>query len=583
MFSFRQKIFFSYVFVFFLFLALLFPFATRTVNEIVARSLDKRADELISSVEGAPDDDALIRRLKELKPLIFFRMSVVTNHRRVLYDSHAMRLLGPRLFQEHVIDHPEINKAFREGVGYHEAYSQLFQQDFVYLAKAFDFHGKTYVLRLAFPYKYMQEITRDFEIGFLGLATAILLLFALMTWFIIYHLTNPINQIIAAVHIYDEEGHNALPAIVLPSRNPKDDFSKLARTLNSLSTKIQAHINSLTDERNEKELILESLVEGVIAVDTNLRVIYANDLALKFLKVERDTFINHDFHKAQQLLLVQLLESCLQDEAIKTATLELMEQGEKVYLEATAIAVQRGRSGAILVLNDKSQQYRLIEMRKDFIANASHELKTPITIIRGYAETLHDNPDLPVATRSDVTERIVKSCTRMSTLIKDLLTLSDVEQLTEGRLLRCNLATLLDRCIKITQEAYPSATITTTHSGNCNATIDEDLMELALTNLLENGVKYSPTPATVNATIMQHDDAIVITVKDAGIGIPPADIKHIFDRFYTVDKARSKKMGGTGLGLSLVQSIIHKHKGTIDITSTLGKGSTFTIRLPLSF
>ena len=137
-------------------------------------------------------------------------------------------MLGPKFSQDYVVDHPEVLQAFQEGVGYHEDYSQILNQKFSYFAKAFDFHGKTYVLRTAFPYQYIREIIHDFEIGFLGLAILILLLFSLMTWFVIHYLTKPIQRIINAVKPYQEGTQHILPAIELGRANINDDFNKLA-------------------------------------------------------------------------------------------------------------------------------------------------------------------------------------------------------------------------------------------------------------------------------------------------------------------------------------------------------------------
>ena len=169
MFSFKQKIFISYVVVFFVFMALMFPFASHTVKNIVNTAMKDRAVELIDKIKTASTDEALVRRVKELKTLSFFRMSVINDKLEVLYDSHTKRVLGPRFSQEYVVDHPEVLDAIQKGIGYSDGYSELLGQNFLYIALAFDFHGKTYVLRTAFPYKYVVDLSHQFEIGFLEL------------------------------------------------------------------------------------------------------------------------------------------------------------------------------------------------------------------------------------------------------------------------------------------------------------------------------------------------------------------------------------------------------------------------------
>jgi two-component system phosphate regulon sensor histidine kinase PhoR len=582
MLSFRQKIFLSYVALFLLFLALLFPFATRTVEEIVSKTMADRADELITKIKTAPNNDALIRRMKDLKWSIFFRVGIITNERKVLYDSHAKRKLGPRFSQEFVIDHPEINQAFSEGFGYYEDYSELFQEEFAYYAKSFNFHGKIYVLRVAFPYRFITALTRDFEIGFLGLATAVLLLFTIMTWFIINHLTNPIQQIIQAVRPYQEGTQKAIPEIRIKSSNPKDDFGKLAQTLNSLSAKIQSHINSLTNERNEKEAVLESLVEGVIAIDKEGQINYVNNMALKFLGIEGQNLVNKPFSTTGNQRWGELLSKCQEKNSALTLTEEMHENGRKLYLDIIA-SPKKAKSGAVLVIQDMTSHHKMLEMRKDFIANASHELKTPITIIRGFAEALHDNPDLPKQTQEEITGKIVKNCERMGHLVKDLLTLADIEHIQESRLTPCNVSDIIEKCVSLLNEAYPTAVVHLDFDVTKTFIIsaDEQLIELAIMNLLENAAKYSKPPADINISLDKLQTEAVIKIKDRGIGIPKEDLEHIFQRFYTVNKAHSRKLGGAGLGLSLVETIIKKHRGQISVDSELGIGTTFTIVLPL--
>lgn len=580
MFSFRQKIFVSYLTVFLVFILLMFPFVTQWVQKIVLHSMETRASEIIANIKDAPNNDALVRRLKDQKSIMFFRTSIITNEHKILYDSHTKRLLGPKFSQDYIVDHPEVLQAFQEGTGYHEDYSQILNQKFAYFAKTFDFNGKTYVLRTAFPYPYVKEIIHDFEIGFLGLATLILLLFSFMTWFVIHYLTQPIQRIINAVKPYREGTQHTLPAIELGRANGNDDFNKLAFTLNSLSLKIQNHIDTLTKERNEKETILESLVEGVIAVDVNMHVTYANHMAMKLINRHVDSFIGKPFSLLQLERCNNLLQQCQQEKKPLTDTLEIYHEGKKFYLDIVA-APKQDNAGAILVLQDKTAHYKIFEMRRDFIANASHELKTPITIIRGFAEALHDNPELPIDIQREVTSKIVRNCNRMAALIKDLLTLADIENIPSSRLSLFDLDELTDRCRSMLAEVFPDAQMTIDkRKEKIEIFADMDLFELAIMNLIENAAKYSNHPAQIQVTLDETEDEVIIQVADKGIGIPLVDQEHIFDRFYTVDKAHSQKMGGSGLGLSIVKTIVEKHFGTIALQSELGKGSTFTICLP---
>lgn len=581
MFSFRQKILISHFLVFIVFIALMFPFASYLVKRIIEQVMEDRAIEVIAKVQASPDDEVLIERLKEAKSLIFFRVSVITDERKLLYDSHTKRILGDEFDQERLVDYPEVLQAFKDGIGYHEGYSTILHQHFFYLAKTFDFHGKTYVLRTAIPYKQLLDLSHQFEMGFLGLSMIALLLFSLMTWFIIYRLTNPIQQIITAVKPYQEGSIATIPAINIKLLNSTNDLGKLANTLNSMSSRIQRHIDTLTYERNEKEAILDSLIEGVIAIDTNMVVTFANQMALKMLEISADQLIGHSFSTTEHNKCYKLLLDCQQEQRVLTDTLILKNNKRRTYLDVVAVP-KKDNAGAMLVLQDKSIQYKMLEMRKDFIANASHELKTPVTIIRGFAEALHDNPDLPKETVLEVTNKIVKNCKRMTTLIKDLLTLSDIENIPESRLIECDLYELIENCCSLLRDIFPDVQILLKKINDVDMliTADRNLIEMAMINLIENAAKYSNAPAEITISLEHLRDYIMVTISDKGIGIPAKDLEHIFERFYSANKAHSQKLGGSGLGLSIVENIIAKHFGKISVSSTVGAGTTFTILLP---
>lgn len=582
MFSFRQKIFLSYVIVFLVFLTMMSPFASLIVKRIVENAMENRAYELIAKIQSAPNNEALIRRLKEQKFLIFFRVSVITDDRKILYDSHTKRLLGPRFSQEHYIDHPEVIEAFEKGKGYNEGYSDILSQKFAYVAVAFDFHGKTYVMRTAFPYRYIKEIVNDFEVGFLVLASAVLVLFSLMTWFIINHLTKPVQDIITAVASYEETESN-LPEIKLNLANAGDDIVKLGATLNSLSSKVQKQIDTLKQERNEKEVLLESMVEGVVAVDQNMIVTFLNVAASKFLQLDREATIGKEFPLSRNKECYELLHNCQKEGLPLKATIQTDVNGQNLYLDSIA-APKHDNTGAILVMQDNSSHYKILEMRKDFVANASHELKTPITIIRGFAETLHDNVnELSYEMTKQITERIVRNCERMEMLIKDLLALADIENIPSYRLKKCDLLILTKKCRSMVLEVFPDASIFIDSDNQDEVLLicDPDLLEMAIFNLIQNAVKYSTAPADVKVSLKTAGKNVILEVADKGIGISAQDLDKIFERFYRANKERSKKVGGSGLGLSIVDTVIKKHFGKITVHSELGLGTTFTVTLPI--
>lgn len=580
MLNFRQKIFISYVLVFLVFVALMSPVASLVVHRIVERAMENRAVEIIAKIKPSKNNEEMILKLKEIKPFVFFRISLIDENRKVVYDSHTKQVLREKYHLDNLVNDTSVGEAFKTGTGYAEGISEALSQKFAYTAVLFESHGEKYVIRTAFPYRYVKELINDFEIGFLLLASIVLILFSFMTWFVINRVTRPIQEIITIAAKYKENERNPLPELKeFSTRVGKEDFGKLANTLVSLSERLQNQIAKLREERNEKEVLLDSLVEGVIAVDPHMVTTYVNTAAMKFLGLEKGALIGHSFQALGQEKPFELLLTCQKEDKPAIDTLRIDAAGKTFYLDVIAVP-KRDDTGAILVMLDKSDHYKILEMRKDFIANASHELKTPITIIRGFAETLFDHPDLEKEIMQDITAKIVRNCERMATLVRDLLALADIENIPSSRIQRFDLKELIEKVRLDVLEVYHDARITL-KGDNIVIEADLDLLEMALLNLMTNAVKYSNHPAEVTVEFSEENQMVTLRVMDKGIGISDADISRIFERFYRVDKARSRKVGGSGLGLSIVDTVIKKHFGSIVVESELGVGTTFTIKLPL--
>lgn len=586
MLSFRKKILLSDIILFLVFIALLFPFVERTVANIMRKSLENRAEALIARLETAPDLAGMLEIMQTEEEFIFHRVSLIDTDGKMIYDSHLPRLQQKGITPPLEESHPEIDEALKYSRGYSESYSELFHETFAYVAIEFETHGQKFILRTGYPFNEIKDLTVDFEVGFLILGIVILLLYSIMTWAILHRLTEPIQHIIDAIIPYQEKKEEYLPRIVLSQKVPGDEFTKLAFTLNSLTARIQKEMENLVQQRKETELILDSLGEGVIAVDTSGKITYSNQVGCQMLGISYNSMFgepldhlktrDQDLSKKCHELVLQALQTS--EPIVQTWTHGI---GGRIYLELIAAPLIH-QKGAILVLQDKTSDYKILEMGKDFIANASHELRTPITIIRGFTETLQDLPELSQEMLHDITEKIVRTCGRLDKLVKSLLTLSDIENLSEQNFRITDLVTLAENCKHLLVTAHRSAQVSF-HSELHRAPVlaDGDLLDLAIMNLLENAVKYSTEPAQIEMLIQRVGTMVHLTVSDKGIGIPENDLPHIFDRFYTVDKARSRKSGGAGLGLSIVKTIVEKHRGVVTVTSKLGKGSTFVIALPL--
>lgn len=575
MLTFRQKIFLSYLVIFLFFLILLFPYSSRSVRNAVKKVLEDRTSHVIENIQKAHSVQGMIEILNAHQSLVFFRVTLLSEDGRILYESHADRSALP-LYKRH----PEIEKALINQIGYHEDYSYHFGEHFAYIAQTFQFENQTFIIRTAFPMNQIKDMTRDFKGVLIKFGIGILVLFSLLTWAMISLLTRPIQTIIDKIKPYQEKKTEHLPEIILEEKNVSKDFHQLANTLNSLSTRIHQQIDTLKEERNQTESVLNSLAEGVIAVNSNQNVIYVNDVALKMFHFEREMLMHQHISLLKSAKCQNLLQTCQDKEKIIYDTLELKDGEKKIPL---GIVVTPSRDqGAILVLQDKSHVFQILDMGKTFIANASHELKTPLTVVRGFAETLHDYPEIETQIQKELTEKIVANCVRMEALVKNLLTLTDIESLPRSQLQECNVMATLDDCVSTLKSIHPKLEIELKDETHNLATVqaDPDLLNRAIMNLMENAVKYNQNPPVIKLQLTQEDQKFKLTIQDNGIGIPAKDLPHIFERFYRVDKARSRKLGGSGLGLSIVKIIIEKLHGTISAESEPGLGSTFTLIFP---
>lgn len=354
------------------------------------------------------------------------------------------------------------------------------------------------------------------------------------------------------------------------------------------SKKIDSELQKIASFQKEDRIkAFEILSEGFVVLDKNFHIEYINYAALKMLGMSKKDSLVNSF-SSSPCKHTSLQEACFKlaiaSEKHNTVVTDSFcsDSMKKVYYDIVA-SPRPSKAGYLIALSDKSSHHKVFEMGKDFVANASHELRTPITIIKGFAETLQDMKQMPLEMLDGIIEKIVRNSQRMESLVKNLLTLADLENLSISEHQVSDLVTLACNCKQITQAIYTDADITIDHDQSpILANADSNILELAVINLLSNAAKYSSGSAKIHVAIQAVQDEAKLIISDQGIGIAKEDIDHIFERFFTVNKAHSRKLGGAGLGLSLVKLIIEKHHGSIEVSSELGKGSCFTITLPLS-
>jgi two-component system phosphate regulon sensor histidine kinase PhoR len=366
---------------------------------------------------------------------------------------------------------------------------------------------------------------------------------------------------------------------------------QLSRHLESLGSMLEQYERQQREEEFNLNVLLANMVEGVMVVDRRRVVRMVNDELLKLFQLK------------QSPMGRTVLES-LRESRVEIIVRETIQKGEptqqEVMLEGNAlgdppryfdISVVPIRTkldevgGAVVVFHDITRIKQLEEVRKEFVANVSHELRTPLAIFRGYLETMADNPSLPDDEKQRILETMKRHSDRLNALVEDLLTLTRIEARRE----QCEFSSIrLDVLFRQMVRDWSIRNQSDEVEMKVNVpvdvpTIDVDAFrfEQVMVNLLENAVAYSNPPRRVMLTAALIGRQVEIRIIDNGIGIPPGDLPHIFERFYRVDKARSRSSGGTGLGLAIVKHIIQIHGGTVHAESELNKGTSIVIRLPI--
>ncbi len=368
------------------------------------------------------------------------------------------------------------------------------------------------------------------------------------------------------------------------------EFAAVAESLNAMAEELDDKIGTLTRERNEREAVLASMVEGVLAVDADERIIALNAAAAGLAGVTPE---EAEGHSVQEVLrnpdLQRVVAQTLSGHEPVEADIIMRVGSEERSLQANGTLLRAGdgeaSAGAVVVLNDVTRLKRLEAVRRDFVANVSHELKTPVTSIKGFAETLEDGAlDDPETARRFV-GIIVGQADRLNSIIGDLLSLSTLEQREgESRLTleETDICDVLRVAVEVCElKAQAKRISISVACVRCVLTaVNSPLLEQAVVNLVDNAVKYSPEGSAVQVDLTEAPDEIIISVTDHGSGVPREHLPRLFERFYRVDKARSRDLGGTGLGLAIVKHIAQAHGGSVSVDSVVGLGSTFRIHLP---
>ena len=487
-------------------------------------------------------------------------------------------------------DRPEITAARRSGLGFSERYSSTLETQMMYLAipESADASEQSAVIRIAKSADSINSSIRSLQNLIWLFALAIGALTGLLMAIFSARSMAPLNEFSVAARKIADGQYDAAPSML--GRN--DEWGSLADAFRHMQSELASREQSIIQNSAKTSVVLSSMKEGVIAVDPTGEIILANRASEKILGISRKELAGRrllDIIRAPEL--VDTVQKTLNEHTFCKTEFETISEPRKIIKARVAPTTSENEStdenlGATIVLNDVTDLRQLETMRQDFVANVSHELKTPLASIKAYAETLRLGAIHEENTNIAFVKQIEAQAELLNQQIQDLLQIARVESGEQNWDIKSvSVNQICKQCLDQFESEAASRKVELHQdldSGQPMAIADVEGIRTILNNLISNAIHYTPEDGRVTVSSGIEDQHVILTVTDTGIGIDPEHQSRIFERFYRVDKSRTRDMGGTGLGLAIVKHLVQAFNGNVELESSVGKGSTFTISLPIS-
>ncbi len=533
---------------------------TRMSSGTTARDIDVIADQIGRSLKlrvSIIDADGVVLGDSELNRE---QLAVVENHRT----------------------RPEVVAAFRHGYGEAERYSSTIDEDLLYYALRIE--ENPYIsglIRLSVKLSTVDVLSQKMtQILILGIVTALVLVLV-FSYVATALVSKPITEISQIAREIANGNFDHSPRIY-----SNDEIGDLSKSINYMSKQISQRIYEVSQNRSRLEAVFLNMFDGIMIVANDGSIMLTNDMLKEFIHFEDDPIGKKPLQVVRNIEIKDIIDDILKyEEKFLKREIHVHDPDEKILLvHASAIEHDGEKDGAVLVFHDITEMRKLETMRRDFVANVSHELRTPITSIKGYAETLSEGALSDRKAAEEFVNIIKVDAERLGSLVDDILDLSKIESgKFELQKEPVQLKKVIDRVLLVVANKSKKHKIDITAKiakdidvVNC----DEFSLEQVLINLLENAIKYNKENGSIVIDVKETPEEFVFDVQDTGIGIPEKDLPRIFEKFYRVDKARSREIGGTGLGLSIVKHLVQAHYGKVSVDSELNVGTTFTFTIP---
>ncbi len=508
------------------------------------------------------------------------RITLIMPDGHVLADSFE----DPARMENH-LDRPEIRKAETNSETFTVRYSFTLRQDMLYVAIPI-VEGTTGLgfLRLAMPVYEISAILIPYRNRIIISSITIILFILLSSYLISRKVNKPLQAITEGIR------HFAGGDLTYRIHVPKSaEIGTVTQALNNMAIQLDEKIKIIVEQKNEQQAVLESMVEGVIAVNRELQVISINKAAATIFDLESQECAGRQIHELiRNSNLLALVEKTFHE--INPVEEEIIIRNpDERYLQTHGTVLKNAQNnitGALIVMNDVTRLRRLENVRRDFVANVSHEIRTPLTSIKGFAETLAEDGFEDMENARHFIDIISRQSNRLNAIIDDLLTLARLEQSEDRSQIefkRTSIIEVVNTAIEVCKANADKKKICIQKdiSEEFEINMNAALVEQALVNLIDNAIKYSPEESRIEIRCNPDGGFLDLSVKDEGPGIEQRHLPRLFERFYRVDKARSRDEGGTGLGLAIVKHIAQVHGGRAEVESQPGKGSTFHVKIPM--
>lgn len=527
-----------------------------------------------AALENGPAVDKLC---KDLGKITATRLTVILPSGKVLGDTEE----DPARMDNHG-DRPEFKEAIMGRVGMSTRFSFTLGHNRLYVAIPIEDQGSIIgVVRASLPMTAISQALRVYYFKIVLGGLAIALVVTAFSFFISRRLSTPLEDLKrGALRFAQGDLGRKLP---VPQT---DELASLAEILNDMARKLEDRINALIRQGQMQEAVLSSMIEGVIAIDAEQRLIALNRAGASLLGVSPESTLSQNIIEVvEDPALRWFINRTLSAKDPIEGEVPLNNGEQVLQAHGTSLRDPEGANiGVLIVLHDVTHLRRLEHVRRDFVANVSHELKTPITSIKGFVETLLAGALHEPENAENFLRIVAKQADRLNEIINDLLTLSRIEQDAErGQIFLTTqkIKSVLEAALQVCELKAKARSIAL-HlrcPDDLRARTNAPLLEQAVVNLVDNAIKYSEANREVQVEAERSGPEVIIRVRDQGSGIKPEHLPRLFERFYRIDHGRSRLSGGTGLGLAIVKHIAQAHGGRVTVESTPGKGSTFSLHL----